>query len=53
MQIADVKAAGLYAVIAPQMGKQVVAFQVRFLPALGVTERINPSGQSKGRLGGA
>jgi len=50
MQIADVKAAGLYAVIAPQMGKQVVAFQVRFLqpPPPSVERR-----ESKGRLGGA
>jgi hypothetical protein len=44
-QLADVKAAGLYAVIAPQMGKQVVAFQVRTLfppttPALAVIQRI-------------
>lgn len=28
-QLADVKAAGTYAVIAPQMGKQLVAFQAR------------------------
>jgi 4-hydroxy-tetrahydrodipicolinate reductase len=27
LQLADVEKAGLYAVIAPQMGKQVVAFQ--------------------------
>ena len=28
-QVADTEAAGAYAVIAPQMGKQLVAFQVR------------------------